>query len=317
MRVIQVVATGGTIAMRRDAAAGGNVPALGGAALVALAPELAGMAEVRVDDFARRPACHLGDADLWRVRERVREVLADSAVEGVVVTHGTDLLEETAYLLDRTLAPRVPVVVTGAMRTSDDADWDGRRNLVDAVRVALAGRPGVYVAFAGRVLAGMEAVKGDAFAVDAFGAPHAAAVGTVVPEGVRWERERAPHATLAPTALDRRALLVAMNPGDDGALVDAAAAGADGLVVASFGSGNTPPGAIPAIGRALAAGKAVVLASRCAAGRVTPAYAFEGGSRKMVEMGCIPAGPRTPWQARLELAIALSAGAPYAAGLPA
>ena len=98
--------------------AGGNVPAHGGEALLALAPGVASIAELRVENWARMPACHLTQEDMWRLRERVRALQADPSVDGIVITHGTDILEETAYLLDRTLGPRVPVVVTGAMRTS-------------------------------------------------------------------------------------------------------------------------------------------------------------------------------------------------------
>ena len=189
--MIHVLFTGGTISMQYDAALGGNVPTHGGEALVALAPELPSIADVRVENWARMPACHLTPADLWRLRERVCALQADPAVDGVVITHGTDILEETAYLLDRTLAPRVPVVLTGAMRTSDHAEWDGARNLTDAVRVAAdaqaAGR-GALVVFAGHVWQGIEAVKRDTVALDAFTAPFGTALGSVHAEGVHWIR---------------------------------------------------------------------------------------------------------------------------------
>src|SRR5512134_238179 len=123
--------------MRRDAAAGGNVPAYDGARLVELVPGLRRLGPIRIEDWARVPACHLGPDRLWALRERVRELQTGGGAnpaeipDGIVVTHGTDVLEETAYLLARTLAPQVPVVVTGAMRTSSDHGWDGPRNLVD------------------------------------------------------------------------------------------------------------------------------------------------------------------------------------------
>jgi L-asparaginase len=85
----------------------------------------------------------------------------------------------------------------------------------------------------------------------------------------------------------------------------------DGVVIEAFGSGNLPPGAVPAIRRWLDEGKPVVLSSRCPFGEVTPSYAFEGGGARLVSIGVIPAGPRTSSQARMELAIALSAGVPY------
>ena len=108
-----------------------------------------------------------------------------------------------------------------------------------------------------------------------------------------------------------RVALISLVVGDDGAVLDLARMGHDGVVVVGFGSGNVPPGAVPAIGRWLADGKPVVLASRCPYGQVTPLYAFEGGGSQLVAMGALPAGPRTPSQARMELMISLSAGQPY------
>ena len=316
--MIHVLFTGGTISMRYDAASGGNVPTHGGEALVALAPELPLISELRVENWARMPACHLTPSDLWRLRERVRALQADPAVDGIVITHGTDILEETAYLLDRTLAPRVPVVLTGAMRTSDDAEWDGARNLTDAARVAAdaqaAGR-GALVVFAGHVWQGLEAVKRDTVALDAFAAPFGAALGSVDAEGVHWTRRASQREPLSPTALVARVALVPMVVGDDGQVLDAQREAHDGVVIEAFGSGNLPPNAVPAIGRWLDAGKPVVLSSRCPEGMVTPVYGFEGGGARTVAMGVTPAGPRTPSQARWELTIALSAGAPYGAGL--
>jgi L-asparaginase len=316
--MIHVLFTGGTISMQYDAASGGNVPTHGGEALVALAPELPSIADVRVENWARMPACHLTPADLWRLRERVRALQADPAVDGIVITHGTDILEETAYLLDRTLAPRVPVVLTGAMRTSDHVEWDGARNLTDAVRVAAdaqaAGR-GALVVFAGLVWQGLEAVKRDTVALDAFAAPFGAALGSVDAEGVHWNRRTSQREPLSPTALAARVALVPMVIGDDGQVLDAQREAHDGVVIEAFGSGNLPPNAVPAIGRWLEAGKPVVLSSRCPEGVVTPVYGFEGGGARTVAMGVTPAGPRTPSQARWELTIALSSGAPYGAGL--
>lgn len=306
--------------MQYDAAVGGNVPTHGGEALVALAPELPSLANVRVENWARMPACHLTQADMWRLRERVRALQADPSVEGIVVTHGTDILEETAYLLDRTLAPGVPVVVTGAMRTSDHPEWDGTRNLTDAVRIAAhadaAGR-GTLVVFAGHIWQGREVVKRDTVALDAFSAPYGAALGSVDAGGVRWTRRATPSEPLSPTDLSARVALVPMVVGDDGTVLDAQREQHDGVVIEAFGSGNLPPYAVPAIGRWLAAGKPVVLSSRCAEGVVTPVYGFDGGGARTVAMGVTPAGPRTPSQARWELTIALSAGAPYGAGLAA
>jgi L-asparaginase len=100
--------------------------------------------------------------------------------------------------------------------------------------------------------------------------------------------------------------------GDSGEMLDLARASHDGVVVVAFGSGNVPPGAVPAIGRWIDEGKPVVLSTRCSNGMVAPLYAFEGGGARLVAMGVIPAGARSSSQARMELAIALSSGTTYA-----
>jgi L-asparaginase len=321
--MIHLLFTGGTISMTRDARAGGNVPTHGGEDLVRLAPELASVAPFRIDDWGRYPACHMGPAKLWELRNRVRAVARGEEGErpaGIVITHGTDTIEETAYLLARTLDPELPVAITGAMRTSTDPSWDGPRNLTDAARVAadLASRGrGAMVVFAGKVLAGHQAAKIEATALDAFGAPHGEPIGVVVGGRVEWRDQAGPGQALAPPrpldppGLTARVALIPMIVGDLGELLDLARRGHDGVVVEAFGSGNVPPGAVAAIRRWVAEGKPVVLASRCPRGEVTPVYAFPGGGATLVREGVIPAGPRTPSQARMELAICLSAGVSY------
>jgi L-asparaginase len=314
--------TGGTISMRRDRAAGGNVPTHGGEALVGFTLGLEEFGAYRVEDWAMVPACHLGPERLWELRERVREVADSGEVKGIVITHGTDTIEETAYLLDRTLNPEVPVVITGAMRTSSDEAWDGPRNLLDAAAVAAdqhADSRRVTVVFNGKVLAGRTAVKMHTTDLDAFGTPHAAPLGRVRDGCVVYEAQEdsvaglAPRTPLRPRDLSARVALVPMVVGDEGQLLDLARPHHDGVVVIAFGSGNVPPGAVPAIGRWIDEGKPAVIASRCTHGVVAPIYAFEGGGSRLVAMGAIPAGPRSPSQARMELAIALSAGVAYGA----
>lgn len=302
--------------MRRDDVAGGNVPAHGGEALVNFTEGLDRISPYRIENWAMLPACHLGPDRLWALRERVRQIAESGEVRGIVVTHGTDTLEETAYLLDRTLSHGVPVAITGAMRTSNDDRWDGPRNLLDAAAVAAApesaGR-GVMVVFHGKILEGGTAVKTDTVDLDAFEAPHAPPLGRVSQGRVQYLRARneAARLPLHPSALSAKIALVPMVVGDDGRMLDLARPAHDGLVVVAFGSGNVPPGAVPAIGRWVAEGKPVVLASRCPKGVVSPIYAFDGGGARLIGMGVIPAGPRAVSQARMELMISVSAGTAY------
>jgi L-asparaginase len=170
------------------------------------------------------------------------------------------------------------------------------------------------VVFNGQIFGGTTAVKMHATDIAAFGAPHAAAIGRVEGERVVFDQPASePRPELRPEGLTARVALVPVVVGDDGTLLDLARPEFDGVVVETFGSGNMPPGAVPAVRRWLDDGKPVVLASRCTYGEVTPAYAFDGGGARTVALGAIPAGPRSPSQARMELTLALSAGVPYGA----
>lgn len=313
--MIHILFTGGTISMRHDAVAGGNVPALGGEDLLEAVGGLEGLGPLRVEDWERLPAVHRGPELVWRLRTRIAELAGDDAVTGIVVPHGTDTLGETAYLVARTVPIGRPVVLTGAMRTSSDDEWDGPRNLSDAVRVAAdpaSGARGCMVVFHGRILEGHLAAKMHTSAIDAFGTPHGVPMGSVNEHGVVYAHPPCPCPVAAVrNGLTARVALLFLVLGDEGLMLDLARPHHDGLVVAGFGRGNVPPGAVPAIRRWLDEGKPVVLASRCPLGEVGPDYVFDGGGGQILRLGVLPAGRRTPAQARLELVIALSAGEPY------
>jgi L-asparaginase len=319
--LIHLLATGGTIAMQRNAVAGGNIPALGGRELLAMVGDLGTTHELRVEDWERLPGVHRGPVEVWAMRQRVRAIVTGpDAPSGLVITHGTDTLEETAYLLARTLPPELPIVVTGSMRTSSDPGWDGPRNLRDAL--AVAGHPdargrGTMVVFAGRIFDGRDVTKLDAFGDDAFGSPHEPPLGTVEGGVPRFSRPADPgRPLLLAKDLTPRVAAVPLILGDDGTLLDFALTRFDGLIIQGFGRGNVPPGAVPAIRRWLDAGKPVVLASRCPYGEVGGEYAFEGGGGQLIRLGVVPAGRRPVSLARLELVLCLSAGVRYG-GAPA
>ncbi len=302
--------------MRHSEEAGGNVPALSAAALLELAGDVAGSIPVEVEDWERMPGVHRGPAELWALRSRVAALVeGPNPPTGVVITHGTDTLEETSYLLARTIASPVPIVVTGAMRTSSDADWDGPRNLRDAIRVAAdpaARGIGTVVVFAGRILSGRAAVKLDAFALEAFDSPHAPRLGQVDGDAVRLAGPPPGNGTVLRVAhLTPRVGIIPMVLGDDGRLLELARSRLDGVVLEGFGRGNIPPGVLPAVRRWLAEGKPVVLASRCPFGEVGGEYAFEGGGAHLLGLGVIPAGPRTASLARMELTLCLAGQVPY------
>ncbi|MDZ4674693.1 MAG: asparaginase [Gemmatimonadota bacterium] len=307
--------TGGTISMRHDPVAGGNVPALDGAALLASVPALAQAGPIVTEDWERLPAVHRTPALMWALRGRIAELAADPSLLGVVVPHGTDTLAEMAYLVARTVDPQRPVVLTGAMRTSSQDHWDGPRNLADAAAVAAdpgaAGR-GAMVVFAGRILDGLHAAKMHASEPDAFAAPHGVQLGRVEEGRVRWDVGPSPRPVpVTVDRLDARVLTFIPELGDDGTLLDLARPRFDGAVILGYGRGNIPPGAVPAIERWIGEGKPVILASRQPLGETGADYAFAGGGASLVAKGVRLAGARTPGQARLELMLALSGGWGY------
>ena len=314
MPTVAVVFTGGTISMAFDPAAGGNVPTLDGAAILERTPGLSSIAAVRSIDRGLTPASHFtfaGLDELWRVND---EALRDPGTDGIVVVQGTDTIEETSFHWDLRHEGRKPVVVTGAMRASHEPGYEGPANLRDAVAVAAspaARDQGVVVVLAGTVEAADDVTKMHTTALDTFRSPNAGTLGrvedgTLVMDRVRGARRHVPLGDRPPAA---RVHLITAGIDTDGALLDAAvAAGADGLVVAATGAGNTSSGLLAAATRAIEADIPVVLASRCPSGAVSAAYAFPGGGATWVRAGAIPTGTLCAIKARVALAVGLGAG---------
>jgi L-asparaginase len=306
--LVTVLATGGTIASRSGA--GGATAQDAAADLVARLDLPAGI-EVRVRDVVRVGGFRM---TLDRVHEVARAVaveLRDDAVVGVVVTHGTDTIEETAFFLDLFHGDRRPVVVTGAQRAADAPDSDGPRNLTDAVVAAAApaGRElGVLIGFGGQLFPARGTRKTHTLAADTFSNPaggplgwvHGAAVGVVT----------APRrgATLPLDEFDPADVRVDVVPcypdADATALRACAAAGARGLVLEATGAGNANTAICTAVAELDAAGVVVVTSTRVAAGPVAAIYG-DGGGVDLARVGAVPSGLLRPSQARILLAALL------------
>ena len=312
MARVAVVFTGGTISTAFDPVAGGNVPSLDGVAILARTPGLDGIADVVAIDRGRTPASHFTFPGLLEIAEVVRMALADPTIDGAVVVQGTDTIEETSFCWDLVLDGPKPVVVTGAMRASDEAGFDGPANLRDAVRVAAAASmraAGVVVCLGGTIEPADDVVKMHASALDTFASPNGGSLGRVDGTGVTIFRRRAARRHVAATRAAERVHLITATVAMDGALLDAAvAAGADGLVVAATGAGNTDPALLAAAVRAIDAGIPVALATRCPAGRAGAAYAFPGGGATWVRAGALPVGHICAVKARVALALGIGVG---------
>ncbi len=312
MARIAVVFTGGTISTAFDPVAGGNVPALDGAAILARTPGLDAIADVVPIDRGATPASHFTFPALLEIADALREALADPSIDGAVVVQGTDTIEETSFCWDLVLDGPKPVVVTGAMRASDEVGFDGPANLRDAVRVAASGAmrgEGVVVCLAGTIEPSDDAIKMHASALESFASPNGGSLGRVGADGVTLFRRRAGRRHVVTARAAERVHLITATVAMDGALLDAVvAAGADGIVVAATGAGNTDPALLAAAVRAMDAGIPVALATRCPSGRAGAAYAFPGGGATWVRAGALPVGHLCAVKARVGLALGLGAG---------
>ena len=307
---VVVVSTGGTIAMRPDPASGKLVPAVSGDELVELlrwpeAPPL------ELDDFAQVPSFDVHGALALALARRVVEHSHRDDVAGVVVTHGTDTMEETVYLVDLLLDGPVPVVFTGAQRGADQADSDGPRNFRDAIRVASSedgGRRGAMIVFAGEVHAAREARKVHTSAVRAFASPGHGPIGHV--DGQRVVFRRRPERVRPLPVVDALAQvdLIRLYAGSDARFLQASVAtGAQAIVLEATGRGNANEQVLEGVRAAVGAGVPVVVCSRCAEGRVEPVYG-RGGGRDLAEAGALFAGDLAGPKARVLLQLGLAAG---------
>jgi L-asparaginase len=310
---------GGTIAS--TPAAGGVVPRLTGADLLTSVPGLdrAGL-EVQVNDFRQVPSSSLTIGDILDLAAAIRDQVSAGA-DGVVVSQGTDTIEETVFLLDLLYDGEAPVVFTGAMRHPMLAGADGPANLLAAVTVAASPQArglGCLVVFGDEIHAARFVRKAHTTSVTAFISPPTGPLG-VVAEGrpvvlTRPVRRPALPALPAPPSAaapgrDIRTGLVTMVLGDDGTLLDAAAGRFDGLVVAGYGAGHVPEVLVARLGD-LARRIPVVLASRTGAGMVlTRTYGYPGSELDLRDRGLIGAGFLDPIKARLLLHVLLLSGA--------
>ncbi len=316
-RTVVIFFTGGTITMRPPTEGAGVVPSDEFARLSAeLQPHIRGVGFKPVL-WSNLPSPHMTPELMFRLSRDIDRALADPRVAGAVVLHGTDVLVESAYMADLTLASTKPVVFTGSMRYFSETGFDGIRNLLNAVKACSLPLPpetGVVLLMTDRIFSAREVVKINSLNIDAFEAPESGPVAYVAGEEVCLTRRPAPAPSLARPLIRTRRIepgvaLLACYTGMDGALIaHLTRSGVKGLVIEGFGAGNVPPGAVASIAGAIGAGVPVVLTTRCPEGGVWPMYAYPGGGADLVNRGIILAGRLSGPKARIKLMAALGAG---------
>jgi L-asparaginase len=314
---VAVVFTGGTISMTANDK-GGPKPQLSGKQIMERVPEIATyLPDVQVDvhDFATLPGPHISPEMMANLSEFVKAI--GEFNDGIVITHGTDTLEESAYFLDLTVGDNATVVFTGSMHASTDNAWDGPRNIIDAIAVAASKdfkKQGVLVCLDHTIHAASEVTKFDTMRDDTFRSHDFGPLGSVnILRSQPPLRTRSPHNRCTmkwndDEELPHVELLKAYTGMDDRLFVTVLQSGASGVIVEAMGQGNVPPGAVNGIARACEMNVPVVITSRCQSGPVRPYYAYEGAGLELKRLGCLFAPYLTGPKARIKLMLALSAG---------
>jgi L-asparaginase len=310
-RNVRILAAGGTISMTELSGGGGGsaTPDLDGAALLASIPGLDGNG-VEASTITNLPSAHLTLDDQLRICREARDFARRGT--GVVVTHGTDTMEETAMLCDVLHDAEAPIVFTGAIRPASAPGADGPANTVDAISVAAseaAAGMGVLVCFGGEIHHARGVRKTDTTSLVAFSSPQTGPLGRVS-EGHPTIWSRIPrNPPLDPPDLNRRVVVVPTTSGDDGSLARAALeTNPDGAVIGTLGAGHLNPELLDLWGHAA---DMIPVVAYCRPERgviLNATYGYRGSEQDLRATGMIPAGFLSPQAARMKLLACLASG---------
>lgn len=317
---VAVFFTGGTIAMRQLPGQG-TVPVKVHEELSARIALAIPALKLEIVPWAELPSPHITPDHMLKLAHDVQAMCERPEIAGVVVCHGTDCMEESAFMLDIVLQTSKPVVFTGAMRSLDEEGYDGFRNLISAVRACLLPLMkdfGVTVFMADRLYAAREVTKMHSMSIDAFDSPGSGPLGVCVGGAIRLTRRPLRFSPLPVKQLERNVELISLAPGMDGKFIACARAhGAKALVIEGLGAGNVPVSAVDQVLLAVEAGLPVVLTSRCVEGGVWSVYGYTGGAANMHKHGVILGGGLSAQKARILLMAALgSKDAPASSDQP-
>ena len=314
MKKIAVVFNGGTISMKVDNRIKAAVPSLTGEEIMAMVTGIEEFAEIESFNFSSMPSPHMCVETMLELSKFVEKILEREDVDGVVITHGTDTLEETAYFLDLTLETEKPVVITGAMRSSSELGYDGPFNLAASICTAIAedskGR-GVLVCFNGELNSASEVTKANSMALNAFRTPNFGPIGIVDNNKVLFYRNTPKRNKYKVSELRGDVALIKSVAGMDSSYINFVIDNNNkGIVIEAMGRGNVPPKMVPGIKRAIEKNIPVVIVSRCFEGRVFESYGYEGGGKMLKNIGVIFGDTLQGQKARIKLMVAIASGIP-------
>ncbi|MBO9128263.1 asparaginase [Bacillus sp. 165] len=308
MKKILILHTGGTIAMEEDKETG-SVKQQRNNPLLQHGANLSAIAELVVEDVFHLPSPHMTPNEMITLQKLIDERVVRDGVDGVVITHGTDTLEETAYFLDLTVQSNIPVVVTGAMRSSNEIGADGLHNFISAIRVAVseeARGKGVLLVLNDEIHCAKNATKTHTSNVATFQSPQYGPIGIVTKRGVMFHQTLLNRDTYKIDNTTKHVVLLKAYAGMDEMILQAIhSIQVDGLIIEALGQGNLPPRTVPIIKTFIEKGIPVVLVSRCFNGIAEDVYEYEGGGKQLKDMGVIFSNGLNGQKARIKLLVAL------------
>ncbi|MAT57279.1 MAG: L-asparaginase [Ignavibacteriae bacterium] len=309
MKNIMVVFTGGTFSMKIDEKTGGAVPYFHGDELLELIPDAKGLANLDMFEFGMYPGPHMTPEIMFDLSKKVKSIIERTDIDGVIVTHGTDTLEETAYLLDLTIKTEKPIVVIGAMKTSSEPDWDGPINLLDAIRIINNDNSkgmGVLVCLNGEINAASEVTKTHTEDIETFHSLDFGALGFVDKGKVWFNRMPRKLEIIETEKINSNVDLIKVYAGmDEKFFRFSADNGVEGIVVEAMGVGNVPPKTFEGIKYALNKNIPIVLTSRCPAGETLDIYGYPGAGKWLKEAGVLFTDYLNGQKARIKLMLCL------------
>ncbi|SHK13986.1 L-asparaginase [Paramaledivibacter caminithermalis DSM 15212] len=307
---VAVVFTGGTISMKIDPRISAAIPALSSEEIMSMVTNIDRFADIEIVNYERIPGPHMTPQKMMQLSRIVKGLVQRNDIDGIVITHGTDTLEETAYLLDLNIFSKKPIVVVGAMRNGSELGYDGPSNLASAICTVISEQSqnkGVLVVMNNEVNAASEVTKTHTLSLDTFKSLEFGPLGIVDNDELIFYRDIVKHHHIETDSIEENVYLIKTYAGIDSSLLDFCVnSGAKGIVIEAMGRGNIPPMMVDGVKNAISKGIKVVLVSRCPMGRVLDSYGYEGGGKKLRELGVIFGGSLNGQKARIKLMLALS-----------
>ena len=312
MKKIAIIFNGGTISMKIDEKIKAAVPSLSADEIMSMIPGVEEYAEIEAYTFSGMPSPHMTLETMLKLSKFTTELVEREDIDGVVITHGTDTLEETAYLLDLTVRTKKPVVVTGAMRSGSELGYDGPFNLATSICTAISdeavGR-GVLVCFNGELNSASEVTKANSMALNAFRTPNFGPIGIVDNDNVIFYRDANHLEKYDVSEIKKQVALIKCVVDMDSSYIDyLIEKGCGGIVIEALGRGNVPPKMVDGIKKATELNIPVVVVSRCFEGRVFESYGYEGGGKQLKDLGVIFGDTLPGQKARIKLILAINSG---------